>query len=89
MVSHPSHYKGKVECITAMEIEFTKEEVAAFCKLNAYKYLWRKDEKGKPEEDAKKAIWYLNRLNQILFEDIGLPFKYTIDDIQAKVNKYK
>jgi hypothetical protein len=26
---------------------------------NAIKYLWRKDDKGKPIEDMKKAIWYI------------------------------
>lgn len=89
MVSHTSHYQGKVECITAMEIEFSPEEVVAFCKLNAFKYIYRKDGKGKPEEDKKKEEWYINRMNEILFEREGLPFGYTLDDIQKKVDKYK
>ena len=59
-VNHPSHYSGKIECIEAMESAFSKEEVKAFCKLNAFKYIWRACKKG-GEQDIDKAAWYLNR----------------------------
>ena len=46
-VNHPSHYaSGGIECIDAMEAAFGKAEVASFCKLNAFKYLWRCFKKG-------------------------------------------
>lgn len=61
MVDHPQHYNtGKREVIEEMRILFGDEQVAAFCKLNAYKYLRRADYKGKKEEDLKKAEWYID-----------------------------
>lgn len=61
MVDHPKHYNtGKREVIEEMRILFGDEQVAAFCKLNAYKYLRRADYKGKKEEDLKKAEWYMD-----------------------------
>ena len=54
-VNHPPHYKGHksgVECI-----EITRHE--SFCIGNAIKYIWRHKDKGKPVEDLRKAIWYL------------------------------
>ena len=63
-VNHPSHYKqGNIECIDAMRQQFTKEEVVAFCKLNAIKYLWRSNHKGTPQQDIDKANWYLNQIS--------------------------
>ena len=63
-VNHPSHYKqGNIECIDAMRQQFTKEEVVAFCKLNAFKYLWRSNHKGTHQQDIDKAEWYLNQIS--------------------------
>lgn len=60
-VHHPKHYnQGNIECIDAMLSAFTTEEVMAFCKLNAFKYIWRANNKGK-EKDAEKAQWYINK----------------------------
>lgn len=59
MVNHPSHYKQNIECIDAMIDCFGKASTAAFCKLNAFKYIWRSDRKGKDLEDMKKAQWYI------------------------------
>ena len=59
-VNHPDHYKtGNYECIDVMREVFGKEATQTFCKLNAFKYLWREDEKG-GIEDLQKAAWYLN-----------------------------
>ncbi len=66
MVSHPDHYKGKkLECIEAMLDVFGKEKVSAFCELNAFKYIWRSDSKGTDVQDKKKAIWYLDKYNEL------------------------
>ena len=63
-VNHPQHYKqGTIECIEAMRQQFTKEEVVAFCKLNAFKYLWRSNHKGTPQQDIDKANWYLSQIS--------------------------
>lgn len=60
-VNHPSHYtQGRIECIDAMESAFGAEELAAYCKIAAFKYIWRMENKG-GIEDIKKAIWYLNK----------------------------
>lgn len=62
MVNHPSHYKnGKYEAIDIMIDVFGKDKVANFCELNAFKYLWRANNKGTNIQDKKKAIWYLNK----------------------------
>lgn len=62
MVNHPSHYKNnKYETIDIMLDVFGKDKTADFCELNAFKYLWRANNKGTDIQDKKKAIWYLNK----------------------------
>lgn len=62
MVNHPSHYKNnKYECIDVMLDIFGKNKTAAFCELNAFKYLWRANNKGTDIQDKKKAEWYINK----------------------------
>ena len=62
MVNHPSHYKNnKYEAINIMLDVFGKDKTAAFCELNAFKYLWRANNKGTDIQDKKKAIWHLNK----------------------------
>ena len=66
-VEHPAHYnKGNIECIDAMIAAFGKAEVAIFCKINAFKYLWRAENKGKYKEDMEKAAWYTNKANELI-----------------------
>lgn len=58
-VNHPKHYAEEcsIECIEAMVIAFGIDAVVAFCKCNAFKYIWRyKNKNG--YEDLEKAIWY-------------------------------
>lgn len=63
-VDNPLHYQSctedGVDCITAMQSAFGKETTSAFCRLNAFKYLWRSTRKN-GREDIKKALWYLNK----------------------------
>jgi hypothetical protein len=57
MVNRPPHYTNHssgVECI-----EITRD--MGFCLGNAFKYLFRHGEKGRPLEDLAKALWYVNR----------------------------
>ena len=62
IVNHPSHYKNnKYEAIDIMLDVFGEDKTAAFCELNAFKYLWRANNKGTDIQDKKKAIWYLNK----------------------------
>ena len=68
-VNHPKHYsKGKYECLEVMKDVFGKEEVKTFCKLNAFKYLWRANNKNK-DEDLKKAAFYTNYIKDNFMEE--------------------
>ena len=58
----PSHYnQGSIECIDAMVSAFGNEEVAIFCKINAFKYLWRLGHKDAEEQEVGKMKWYLDK----------------------------
>jgi hypothetical protein len=66
-VTHPSHYtQGNIQCIDAMEAAFGKEQVAIWCKLNAFKYVWREEHKS-GLQDIDKAIWYLNKYKELKY----------------------
>ena len=59
-VNSPLHYKREgVECIDAMRQTTSEEGFAEYCRLNAFKYIWRANNKENKEQDTKKAIWYL------------------------------
>lgn len=64
-INHPDRYSGgQYECIDVMVDVFGVQAVKDFCKLNAFKYLWREEKKG-GIEDAKKAIWYLEKFIEL------------------------
>jgi hypothetical protein len=65
MVNHPEHYQSQngIECIDAIHAALGDEGFIAYCKGNAIKYVWR--EKIDSEEDRKKAVWYLNKANEV------------------------
>ena len=62
-VDRPEHYSkdGTIECIDAMVAAFGEEAVRDYCRVNAFKYVWRAHEKGNEVEDVRKGIWYLRR----------------------------
>lgn len=64
---NPAHYKSQcsLECIEAMEMAFGNESVLIFCLCNAFKYLWRHENKGKTE-DLEKAAWYVDKAREEL-----------------------
>lgn len=69
-VEHPTHYnQGKIEAIDAMLEAFGKTEVISFCKINAFKYIWRGTAKDNYLEDMKKASWYINKVIELLEND--------------------
>jgi hypothetical protein len=49
-----------------MEDVFGIDETRAFCKLNAFKYLVRAELKGSEVEDIDKALWYLNKHQELV-----------------------
>lgn len=65
-VNHPSHYEGhtSIECIDAMILTFGVKRTAEYCVQNAYKYIWRHENKN-GIEDLKKAEWYLNKFDEL------------------------
>lgn len=68
-VEHPQHYNnGNIECIDAMISAFGVQEVISFCKLNAFKYLWRAEHKNDYLEDLNKAKWYINKVIELHFK---------------------
>ncbi len=71
-VDHPKHYNqtGRKECIEEMFERFGKNAVIHFCMLNAYKYQYRADLKGKRDEDMQKAQWYIDYANRLIRGDI-------------------
>lgn len=69
-VNHPAHYtNGGIECIDAMIATTGVEQVKSFCRLNAFKYIWRADKKNHLE-DIKKAVWYLNKYIELSEEEV-------------------
>lgn len=65
-VECPQHYTStSIECIDAMVETQGVEAVKDFCVCNAFKYLWRHNEKN-GDEDIKKANWYLNKAVELM-----------------------
>lgn len=57
IVEKPKHYNSHpsgVECI-----DITQH--LPFCEGNAFKYIFRRKDKGNELQDCKKALWYLNK----------------------------
>lgn len=70
MVNHPPHYtKGGIECIDGIRASMTDEAFLGYLKGNVLKYLWRYESKHDPAEDLQKALWYLNKMVDILKEN--------------------
>lgn len=68
VVNHPSHYEGKIDCIDAMIEALGIEAVKAFCRCNAFKYIWRSEKKN-GLEDIEKADWYLRKYIELQQRD--------------------
>ena len=65
-VNNPSHYNtGKFECIDVMIETQGVEVVKSFCICNAFKYIYRHDNKN-GDEDIKKAKWYIDKYLELL-----------------------
>lgn len=79
MVNHPKHYADScsIECIDAMQATFGTKDLAKYCAVNSYKYLWRYKSKN-GLEDLKKAEWYLNKFDELLEEANNKPYSEQI-----------
>lgn len=56
-VNHPPHYTSHPSGVECIEIT----EWLGFNLGNAFKYLFRRNEKGDLKENLEKAVWYLER----------------------------
>ena len=68
MINRPPHYAdGQIETIDYIVDVLGEYDAIHYCHGNVIKYtgsrLWSK---GKPIEDAKKAIWYLNKMVELM-----------------------
>ena len=73
-VDNPPHYnKGAIETIDYIVDVLGDYDAIHYCHGNVLKYtgsrLW---EKGKPIEDARKAIWYLNKMVELMEKTKGV-----------------
>lgn len=67
LVNSPMHYtQGKIECIDAIESALGREGFIAFLRGQVIKYQWRLGLKDCMKRDNEKAIWYANKLNEVL-----------------------
>jgi TPR repeat protein len=66
-VNNPAHYtQGKFACIDAMVSAFGPEAAELFCRINAFKYIWRSNDHGAGcEQNVQKALWYLNKSSEL------------------------
>jgi len=74
MVNSPPHYAdGKIETIDYIVDVLGDYEAISYCQGNVIKYtgsrLWKK---GKPIEDARKAVWYLEKMIELLEKTEGV-----------------
>ena len=70
-VDHPPHYsKGAIETIDYLVDILGTQGAIAYCHGNIIKYTgMRLFNKGKTVQDARKAIWYLNKLIELTEDD--------------------
>lgn len=71
MVNHPPHYAetdNGVECIDAIRAALGHEQFIGFLRGQVIKYQWRLGKKGSSVEDNRKAIWYADKLDEVLNE---------------------
>lgn len=72
----PSYYNdSEISCIDAMVSAFGREATAHFCKVNAFKYLWRLGYKDDEAQEIGKIKWYLDKYLELKEDDLP-NFKY-------------
>ena len=72
MVNSPPHYMGKIETIDYIVDVLGEWEAICYCHGNVLKYTGaRLFRKGNPIQDAEKAIWYLNKMIELMQKTKG------------------
>ncbi len=68
VINKPSHYHSNgIDVIAFSELQFSKEELKGFYRINVLKYVTRFDRKN-GAEDLKKAEFYLGKLKELVGE---------------------
>lgn len=70
-MQRPEHYAATdngIECIDAIRAALGREQFIGFLRGQVIKYQWRLGKKGSLAEDNQKAIWYANKLDEVLQE---------------------
>jgi hypothetical protein len=69
-VNNPPHYNaGNIETIEYIVDVLGKQGAIDYCHGNVIKYTGtRLHNKDKPVQDARKAIWYLNKMVELMEE---------------------
>jgi DnaJ-class molecular chaperone len=79
-VNHPSHYnQGNIEVIDAIE-----DWKMGFNDGNAIKYIARHRAKGRPQEDLKKALWYIARELVMVHKVSAVSLAVMVETIEKK-----
>jgi len=72
-IDKPAHYNyGKYETIDVIVDTLGQYEAINYCHGNVLKYVIRMWHKGTPEKDLKKAIWYSNKMLELLEKTKGV-----------------
>ena len=72
LVNHPKHYmSGGIEAIDYMKAKSTPEEFRGHLRLTTIKYLSRAGLKDDTLKDLKKAQWYLNKLVEVVEQELN------------------
>ena len=74
MVNSPAHYAdGKIETIDYIVDVLGDWEAISYCQGNVIKYTGsRLFKKGNPIQDAEKAVWYLNKMIELMKKTKGV-----------------
>lgn len=65
IINTPEHYhKNGIDVIGFAELQFSKEQLIGFCRINAIKYITRYDRKN-GIEDLQKAKFYIDKLIEL------------------------
>jgi hypothetical protein len=71
LINKPSHYhQNGIDVIKFAELQFPKEQLKGFFRINALKYLTRFERKN-GVEDLKKCVFYLEKLLEMEGSDNG------------------
>ena len=72
-VEKPAHYNfGKFETIDIIVDTLGEYDAINYCHGNVLKYVIRSRHKGRPIQDCEKAVWYLNKMIELLKKTQGV-----------------